>query len=134
MYILILNLVYQSITLIFCRHTVVIAHVPVDIPADPANNQPAVPGWAVQHAGTGYHSAELQNIQMFCCGPRGVTIKCQIGARTAVPCAHVLFAVYALGLLSANPGAFRSSHRRRNYFDTGNVTGFNAELWAEHLH
>ena len=112
---------------------VVLAYVPDDIPTHPVNNLPAVPGFQLQYPGPGYHSPQLQRIIMFCCGPRGPTIKCPIGARTAVPCAHVLFAVYALGILSWNPGAFQTTHQRRNYMDAGNVEGFNAELWSEHL-
>ena len=83
-------------------HTVVLAYVP--------NN------WLLVSSAPGFKSQASQRIQMYICGPR-VPGKCKTGARTCGCCAHVSTAVYICGVLSHNPGLFKTRWRNINYVD-----------------
>ena len=48
-----------------------------------------------------------------------------------VPCSHVLYAIYALGVVAHNPAAYGPAWRETAYVDLGQDPGFTDELLQE---
>jgi hypothetical protein len=83
--------------------------------------------------GPGYTSPLLGHILAFCCGPR-TQAGCRTGARTAVPCAHCTFSMWALGVVSHNRALFVSTWKDLNYMDASQTMQYNEMLHTEMHH
>ena len=99
------------------RHKVVIAFTPVhwNRAFDPHSEYSFLP---------------LQSLRMWICGPRSLT-GCPVGARTLNPCSHVMYALYALGVVAHNPAAYSSKWHRTAYLDLGQDPNFTDDFLRE---